>query len=461
LIIEETELRASPEELFAFLRDRPGSFLLDSAQSSGGLGTHSYIGFDPFLEFRASGTAITITQGSATETLSGDPLDALRPLLARHRCPPGSPLPFSGGAVGYVSYELCALLDRIPRARSGGLSIPDVALDFHDGVLAHDLRTGRWSIVANPVAGRSADEILGRMRAIIAAFRAAPPPAGLPRRIPAPGTEPTSNFSKAEYLQCIGRIKDYIRSGDVYQVNLSQRFEAPLACHPYALYRRLRSLSPAPFACYLNHGDLQVAGSSPERFLRIRERRIETRPIKGTRPRGATPAEDARLAAELMASEKDRAELLMIVDLERNDLGRVCDYGTVAVDEIFRLETHPTVHHLVASVSGKIRPNFDVLDCIRALFPGGSITGAPKIRAMQIIDEIETRRRDLYTGAIGYLGFDGNCDLNIAIRTISCAGGRAYYHAGGGIVWDSDPEAEYQETLDKARAMRQALAEAC
>ncbi len=268
-----------------------------------------------------------------------------------------------------------------------------------------------------------------------------------------------SNFTKPEYLAAIARIKDYIRAGDVYQVNLSQRFEAPLPCRPYSLYRRLRKLSPAPFAAYLNCGNLQVAGSSPERFLRIRNGRIETRPIKGTRPRGGPPDEDARLRAELLASEKDRAELLMIVDVERNDLGRICEVGSIRVDEIFRLETHPTVHHLVAAVSGKVRPGSDVIDCIRSMFPGGSITGAPKIRAMQIIDEIETRPRHLYTGAVGYLGFDGNCDLNIAIRTIYCLGDRAYFHAGGGIVWDSDPEAEYQETLDKARAMRAALTE--
>ncbi len=458
MIIEETDLRSAPGELFERLRDRPGSFLLESAQAAGGLGTHSFIGFDPFLEFRATGNEVSITRGAATESRRGDPLAELGRLLDLHRCAPGHPLPFSGGAVGFFSYELCALLDRIPRVRAGGPRIPDIALGFHDGVLAFDHRTGRWSIAANPAGGRPAAEVIGRMRAALAASPAAPAPAPEPPGGVAP--EPTSNFSKAAYLDCIRRIKDYIRSGDVYQVNLSQRFEAPLRCHPYALYRRLRALSPAPFACYLNCGDLQVAGSSPERFLRIRDGRIETRPIKGTRPRGAAPGEDARLAAELLASEKDRAELLMIVDLERNDLGRVCDFGTVKVDEIFRLETHPTVHHLVASVSGKIRAGCDAVDCIRALFPGGSITGAPKIRAMQIIDEIETCPRDLYTGAVGYLGFDGSCDLNIAIRTISCAGGRASFHAGGGVVWDSDPEAEYQETLDKARAMRQAVVEA-
>ncbi len=203
-----------------------------------------------------------------------------------------------------------------------------------------------------------------------------------------------------------------------------------------------------------------MASSSPERFLRLHDGRVETRPIKGTRARGGTPAEDAERGRELSASEKDRAELLMIVDLERNDLGRVCDYGSIRVDELYRLETHPTVLHLVAAVSGQLRTGCDVFDCLRAAFPGGSITGAPKIRAMQIIDELETCRRHLYTGSLGYLGFDGNCDLNIAIRTIVCLGGRAYYHVGGGIVADSDPESEYQETLDKGLAMHAALTDA-
>jgi para-aminobenzoate synthetase component 1 len=271
--------------------------------------------------------------------------------------------------------------------------------------------------------------------------------------------EPRASLSKVDYVRAIARIKSYIAAGDVYQVNLTQRFEAPLRCHPYELYQRLRRRSPAPFASYVNGEAQQLIGSSPERFLRIQKGWAETRPIKGTRPRGANPAEDLRLRDELAASEKDRAELLMIVDLERNDLGRVCEAGSIAVDELFKVETHPTVHHLVANVSGRLRPDRDAIDCLRAMLPGGSITGAPKIRAMQIVDELETVRRGAYTGAVGYLGFDGSCDFNIAIRTIVCSGGRAFYHVGGGIVWDSDPEAEYQETLDKGAAMRAALME--
>jgi para-aminobenzoate synthetase component 1 len=309
--------------------------------------------------------------------------------------------------------------------------------------------------VANPVHARNAEEILGSLE--VAVVQAAQRPLADAPAVAAGAEEPVSNFTKVEYLDRVRRVREYIAAGDVYQINLTQRFSARFTGDRYALYRRLRAASPAAFAAYLNAGDFQVLSSSPESFLRLAGRELETRPIKGTRRRGATPEADARQREELLASAKDRAELLMIVDLERNDLGRVCEPGSVQVDELHRLETHPTVHHLVATVRGRLRPECDALDAVRAAFPGGSITGAPKIRAMQIIDELETVRRHVYTGAIGWLGFDGNCDLNIAIRTILCHAGRAHYHAGGGVVWDSEPEAEFQETLDKGRAMREAL----
>jgi para-aminobenzoate synthetase component 1 len=376
-------------------------------------------------------------------------------------------LPFTGGAVGFFSYELCAQLEKITRARPDDLqAVPDCEFGFYDGLIAHDHATGKTWLVANPVATTPAAAILARLRAVIApnpTLNSPIPPAAQPP-IPAaapsqaqPSSQPVANFDFASYSAAIARIKAYIAAGDVYQVNLTQRFSAPLPCPPYALYQRLRQRSPAPFAAYLSFGPVQLVSSSPERFLTVRGRQVETRPIKGTRPRSADPATDARLAAELLASEKDRAELLMIVDLERNDLGRVCTYGSVRVEKLWQLESHPTVHHLVATVSGTLRPEVDLVDCVAACFPGGSITGAPKIRAMEIIDELEPHRRHVYTGAIGYLGFDGNADLNIAIRTLTCVNGQAYYHVGGGIVWDSDPSAEYQETLDKGRAMHEAL----
>ncbi|MGH8019932.1 MAG: aminodeoxychorismate synthase component I [Opitutaceae bacterium] len=458
MLVQEVEFDASPAELFGALCDLPGSFFLDSALAADGLGQFSFFGCDPFLTFRASGDVVTLTRGGQTETRRSDPLLELRELVQRHRAPAAAALPFAGGAVGYFSYEFGQRFERIARTSPDDLGVPEMEFGFYNAVLAFASDTGRAFVAANladPSDERTLAQKLERTVRDALARGPRPRPEPPPRTAVGP---PRSNFTKEEYLRAVARIKDYIRAGDVYQVNLSQRFEASLPGHPYELYRRLRRLSPAPFASYLNLGGRQIVSCSPERFLRLQNGRVETRPIKGTRPRGANATEDAALRQQLVASEKDRAELLMIVDLERNDLGRVCEVGSIRVDEIYRLETHPTVFHLVASVSGKLPAQADVFDCLRAAFPGGSITGAPKIRAMQIIDELEPHRRHLYTGAIGYLGFDGNCDLNIAIRTILCASGRAYYHVGGGIVWDSDPESEYQETLDKGRAMHAALA---
>jgi para-aminobenzoate synthetase component 1 len=266
-----------------------------------------------------------------------------------------------------------------------------------------------------------------------------------------------SNFSHEEYLRAVENVREYIRAGDIFQVNLSQRFEADLSIPPYELYQRLRKINPAPFASYLDFDGVSVVGASPERFLKVQGDWVETRPIKGTRPRGKSAAEDRALADELLASIKDRAENVMIVDLERNDLGRVCRYGTVRVTELAILETYPTVFHLTSTVKGRLCEDKDRIDLLKATFPGGSITGAPKVRAMEIIDELESTRRSVYTGSIGYLSFSGEMDLNIVIRTFLVKGGRAYFQVGGGIIYDSEPEAEYVETLDKARALIQAL----
>ncbi len=444
-----------PERLFAGLCERRGAFFLDSARSGGGLGLWSFIGFEPFLEFRETEEeGVTITEGGRTTSGRGvDPLVELRACLRRFAAPGHGEIPFCGGAVGYLSYELCAVLERIERNAVDDLGLPRILLGFHDGVIAHDHATGRTFAVANPVHERTAAAILADLeRAVAEADRcAAPVAAGRG------GPEPVSVFTREEYLERVRQVREYIAAGDVYQINLTQRFAAPYDGDPYALYRRLRAASPAAMAAYLNCGDFQVLSASPELLLRIDGCAVETRPIKGTRPRGASPAEEGRLREELLASAKDRAELLMIVDLERNDLGRVCETGSVQVEELCRLETQPTVHHLVATVRGRLGADCDAIDAVRAVFPGGSITGAPKVRAMQIIDELETVRRHVYTGAIGWFGFDGDCDLNIAIRTMLCRAGKAYYQVGGGVVWDSEPEAELQETLDKGRAMRAAL----
>jgi para-aminobenzoate synthetase component 1 len=389
--------------------------------------------------------------------------------------------PFQGGAAGYIGYDWGRILERLPSPRFDDLDIPDVFLGVYDWTLAWDHVASRaWLITT----GRSGT---GPPSAALAARRMAEvkewlrrPPAKLGGPAPATRVEraaspPTwlvagsevaqrlgirSTFSRDQYLAAVARVREYILAGDIFQANLSQRFEAPLRESPAALYQRLRRVNPAPFAAYLDLGGVQVLSASPERFLRVEGAtgQVESRPIKGTRPRGTGPMHDLALGQALTESAKDRAENLMIVDLLRNDLSRVCRPGTVRAPELFALEHHPTVHHLVSTVVGQLREGMTAGDLLRAAFPGGSITGAPKVRAMEIIAELEPTRRGVYCGSIGYLGFDGSLDTSIVIRTYLIRPGAVFFQAGGGIVADSDPAEEYQETLDKARGLMDALA---
>jgi para-aminobenzoate synthetase component 1 len=397
---------------------------------------------------RSRGRVVRLTDGSGrTRELAADPLGVLRELLEQNRYPePAAGIPFSGGAVGYLGYDLGRLIEKVPVSAADDLGLPECYLAFYDNVVAFDHFTNKTYLVARDETGlRELREVLARPAAAAAA-----PDANS-------GSALRSNFSREAYVRAVERAREYIIEGEIYQVNLSQRFECDLGLPPAELYRRLRKINPAPFAAYLGFNDVSVASASPERFLRVQGGRVQSRPIKGTRPRGGSATADARLAAELLASPKDRAENLMIVDLVRNDLGRVAACGTVLVTGMAELETFATVFHLTSTVEAILKPGADRIDLIRAAFPGGSITGAPKVRAMEIIAELEPNRRGVYTGAIGYLGFDGGMDLNIAIRTIVIQGGKAYFQAGGGIVYDSVPEAEYQEMLDKARALAAAL----
>jgi len=393
----------------------------------------------------------------------GNPFALLRALLREHVVASrDAPVPFTGGAVGYFSYELCHLIERLPRAARADLRFPDLHLAFYHSLLAYEHTTGQWYAVATPLPGeaeaaasRRLDELRRWLdRALEQAARTSAPP---PARLEPARRRAQCNFSRDAYLHAVERARQYIFAGDIFEVNLSQRFETQTTLKPPELYRRLRSINPAPFAAYLDLGTRAMLGASPERFLQVKDGHVWTRPIKGTRRRTGQPAADARARCELLASAKDRAELTMIVDLERNDLGRVCRYGSVHVTEPIVLEEHPSVYHLVATVEGELHPRHDVVDLLRATFPGGSITGAPKIRSMEIIDELEPTRRSVYTGSCGYIGFDGRADLNIVIRTILMEGSRACFQVGGAIVADSDPEAEYQETLDKGRSLFAAL----
>lgn len=459
-----------PPDLLDRLPPGPGRFLLESPGGPPDIARYSFFGVAPFLRMVSRGRRIGLAGPEGKRTLEGDPLAVLDSLLDAHRTDPVPGLPpFQGGAVGYLAYDLGRLLEPVPATARDDLQVPDLYLGFYRTVAALDHRDGTLWILG-PDAPRWAEALTWDGAAAPAPGAGAPasapaegaapaaPAAGAVPMVPVPGAPGLwSNFSPEGYRAAVRRAIDYIYAGDVFQVNLAQRFVAWVPCSPWDLYRRLRAVNPAPFAAYLDCGDFVVVPASPERFLYVEGGRVETRPIKGTRPRGATPEDDAARAAELLASEKDRAELNMIVDLERNDLGRVCRTGTVRVPDRRRLEAYPTVFHTVATVTGELKPGTTAGQLLRATFPGGSITGAPKVRAMAIIEELEGVRRGVYCGAIGYLAFSGTLDLNIAIRTLVVRGGWAYFHAGGGIVAGSDPEAEYAETLAKARGLVRAL----
>lgn len=442
--------------IYERLRRRPGPFWLDSAQVQAGMGRFSILGAGPFLVLRCDAAA----------DVPGF-LGRLQAVLDEYRVaalPPG--LPFCAGAAGYLAYEFGAGLVQPRPARSGQAAgaaqapaCPLAHFGFYGAAVVCDHQTGRVAVAGIDQA--AVRDLAGEVRDALAACagHAADDavemePDGLPGPL-------RSNFTPESYCRAVQAVREYIRAGDVYQVNLSQRLEAPWRGDPWPVYRRLRQLSPAPMAAFLEPpGErLAIASSSPERLVRLQDGRAETRPIKGTRPRGRNASEDARQRAQLWDSPKDRAELLMITDLARNDLGRVCRYGSVRVPDLVRVEPYAQVFHLVSTVVGELAEGKRVTDLLAAVFPGGSITGAPKRRAMEVIAELEGVPRGVYTGSIGYLDFSGRADLNIAIRTMifDRQAGRVYLPVGGGVVIDSDPLEEYRETLAKAAGMLGAL----
>lgn len=463
-VIYEVPLPASPTAAFSSIADARNPIFLEGGTREPKLGRWSFLACDPFLTYRTRGHRIEITDANETRIMEGDPFLVLRDILSDiYVTRPNNAPPLIGGAMGYFAYDLGRFVERIPENTVDDVPVADCHLGIYGAVVAIDHVSDRaWvcAIGAPETDPGSADHLAERRASELASRLAQSHPD--PSFRPAPqATEVlpvNSNFTHAEYIDALKRVKEYIAAGDIYQANLSQRLTSPLATSPWALYRRLTSSNPAPFAAYFETPDCAVISCSPERFLQVRSGAVETRPIKGTRPRGITPEEDERLAAELINSVKDRAENVMIVDLERNDLGRVCEFGSVHVPELFALESYATVHHLVSTVRGTLRPGTTALDCLRASFPGGSITGAPKVRSMEIIEELEPTRRGVYTGAIGYVCFSGDMDVNIVIRTLIVKDGLAHFQVGGGIVADSDPESEYQETLDKAQALARGLA---
>jgi len=465
-LIEEIDTRLSPPDAFELFRNEPFSFFLDSGMDTHKLGRYSFIGSDPFLVLSTRGSEICLTQGAEKSHLIGNPFDALNHFLEVYRLDScSSPVPFIGGAVGYFSYDLCHFIERLPSTAVDDLKLPECYLGFYDLVLAFDNLQGKAYVISTGFpelretermnrASQRLNEMKDKLADVSNSSTEAP---FAPTPFPTEQVTLKGGFTHQEYVDAVEKARQYIIAGDIFEVNISQRFEAELSITPYELYKRLRQINPAPFACYLGFDEVTVVSASPERFIRTRGDWIETRPVKGTRPRGKTPEEDEALANELLSSVKDRAENIMIVDLERNDLGRVCSYGSVKVTELTILEVFPTVFHLTSTVVGRLREDKNCIDLLKATFPGGSITGAPKVRAMEIIDELEPTKRSIYTGNIGYLSFNGDIDLNIAIRTFLVKGSKAYFQVGGAVVYDSDPEAEYQETLDKGKALVAAL----
>ncbi len=415
---------------------------------------HNILGVYPWLSLSGQRARTTLADGEHQVVLEGDPFTTLRRVLQHCSVPDlGSTLPLSSGLLGYLTYDLKDCLEKLPRTSVDDLGLPLMYLVAPAIIVIQDRVSGQTTLLGMRLQGDDA-----AFRQDLARFKQALSAPAAPRHLaPRGGGKCASVFSRTEYLAAVEAVRRYIVEGDVYQVNMSQRFQAPFAGDPFDCFATMYAANPAPFFAYINAGDHQIVSTSPERFIQLRGGNVETRPIKGTRPRGKTPAEDDALRAELQESPKEDAELSMIVDLLRNDIGKVCRPGSVRVLEHKRLEAYQNVYHLVSTVTGELDPGMDAVDLLRATFPGGSITGCPKIRAMEVIDELEPVRRHIYTGSIGYVGFDGSMDLSIAIRTATFTGGKAVFSVGGGIVFDSDPASEFEETLHKGRTLMNVL----
>jgi para-aminobenzoate synthetase component 1 len=466
-ITHELAVDCSPEALASGLEGTvAGLVLLRSSLFDGTSARYSFLTAEPMFTFRSFGSRCEILSGSDTTIRFGNPWRMLEKLMSRFEMvdEPDCPFPL-GGCFGYWGYDLKNFVEpKLARRAVADLELPECHVGFYDSLLVFDHFTGSKWIVATGLApdgsrsGSRARAQLDRWHTLCTDRRNEAGIAASRR-----GTHPgrplllESTLSQDDFLARVDRAQAYIRAGDIYQVNLSHRLTTPLNVSPWHLFTNLTAVSPAPFSAYLDCGDFQVISSSPELFLRLSGSRIHTRPIKGTRPRGSDSTRDTQLSYELQTSPKETSELVMITDLLRNDLGRVCEFGSIHVPELFRLERYSHVQHLVSTVEGRLRPEVSHFEAFASCFPGGSVTGAPKIRAMEIIDELEAVSRGPYTGALGYLGFNRESQLSITIRSAVAKADRAWFSVGAGIVADSVPEMEYDETLDKARGFLRAL----
>jgi para-aminobenzoate synthetase component I len=461
-LIVESPVSSPPDLHLPALGNHPGTILLCSGSPTGPHARYSFLATRPFLRFQSRGTVCEVTSARGRSTWFGNPWHVLNDLLNRYEVRDEIDRPFPlGGAFGYWGYDLRHQVEpRLPDRHAPGLDLPQTHVGFHGSLVVFDHALHTAFIIATGLRldGSRSLETAQRQVEFWQALLASPvttrhlPPLASP-----PQVTPPSSLDEAGFVAAVTAAQRYIRAGDIYQVNLSHRLAVDWAGQGAELFRRLLAVSPAPFAAYLEGGNFQLASSSPELFLRLSGRHVTTCPIKGTRPRASDPVRDAQLAYELQTSPKELAELLMITDLLRNDLGRICDYGSIHVPDLARLERFPQVQHLMATVEGQLRPEFTHLQAFAQCFPGGSVTGAPKIRAMEIIDELEPVGRGPYTGALGYLGFNGESQLSILIRAAVTTAGRAWFHTGAGIVADSSPEAEYAETLAKAGGFLRAI----
>lgn len=454
----------TPVSCFLKLGDEPYSFLLESVEGGEKIARYSFIGLSASTIFSSRGPNISITERGRTRRFrtAKDPLFEIEKLMAARRQAKTPDLPpFSGGAVGYLGYDTVRFIENIPDKNPDKTGIPESLFMFADTVVVFDHVSHKIRILTNvAVKGKNLRKAYaGALKTIDAVARRiengrVPRPA---RRAPKAGIKVTSNFTKPAFCRAIAEAKKYIAAGDAFQLVLSQAFQAKVKSRPFDVYRSLRSINPSPYMFYIHAGSFHLVGSSPETHVRCENGLATLRPIAGTRPRGKNEAEDRALEKELLADPKERAEHLMLVDLGRNDLGRVCRYKTVHAPQFMVVERYSHVMHLVSRVEGRLQPGRSAYDLIRATFPAGTISGAPKVRAMEIIDELENRRRGVYSGIVGYFSYSGDFDSCIAIRTLLMKSGAATVQAGAGIVADSKPEREYEETVNKAKALVRAL----
>jgi anthranilate synthase component 1 len=441
----------------AFLKINRGgnSFLLESVEGGQKLARYSFIGTEPYRDLTVKSTDQT------------DPLDIISKELRKYQVVPLEGLPrFAGGAVGYLSYETVKRFEKLPSPAKDSLNLPEARFMFVDTMLVFDHVTHKIKVLSHiklngdlekeyQKAVSKIDDLISRLQQPYSVKKAAPGKVG-----PKSASKLTSNTSRKAFEANVQKIKEYITAGEAIQVVYSQRLSRPTDLPPFEIYRALRTINPSPYMFYLDYGDFQIVGASPEVLVRVEDGNVMTRPLAGSRPRGKTPAEDAVLEQELRNDEKERAEHIMLVDLGRNDIGRVSEAGSVKVSELMDVERYSHIMHLVTHVQGKLRPDMDAFDALRACFPAGTVSGAPKVRAMEIIAELEPEKRGPYAGAVGYFSFSGNMDMAIAIRTMVVSQGTAYVQAGAGIVYDSIPSREYEESLNKARALLKALEQA-